>query len=69
LRRSRPDLERPFRTPAMPLVPVLGIGMSLLLMLSLPVDTWIRLLVWLVIGQIIYFTYGRQHSALRRRKA
>src|SRR4029079_17685372 len=65
LRRTRTDLHRPFRTPAVPLVPLLGIAASLLLMFSLPLDTWIRLVVWLVIGQVIYFSYGRHHSALR----
>ncbi len=67
LRRTRADLERPFRTPAVPLVPILGIVASLVLMLSLPLDTWIRLFVWLIIGQVIYFSYSRHHSVLRRR--
>ena len=65
LRRIRPDMERPFRTPLVPAVPILGIGISLLLMASLPIDTWIRLVVWLVIGLVIYFGYGRHHSVLR----
>src|SRR5262245_15284458 len=64
LRRTQRDMFRPFRTPAVPLVPILGIGLSLLLMLSLPLDTWIRLVVWLVIGLVIYFGYGRHHSRL-----
>jgi APA family basic amino acid/polyamine antiporter len=68
LRRTQRDMFRPFRTPAVPLVPILGIGLSLLLMLSLPVDTWIRLVVWLAIGLVIYFGYGRQHSRLRGAK-
>src|SRR3989449_2692336 len=62
LRRTRPDLERPFRTPLVPLVPILGIVSCLGLMLTLPFDTWIRLLVWLLIGFTIYFGYGRKHS-------
>src|SRR6185312_9132168 len=65
LRHTRPDLERPFRTPFVPLVPVLGILSCLGLMLTLPLDTWIRLGVWLVIGLAIYFGYSRKHSVLR----
>ncbi len=65
LRYTRPDLERPFRTPLVPLVPILGILSCLGLMLTLPLDTWIRLAVWLVIGFGIYFGYSRKHSALR----
>jgi APA family basic amino acid/polyamine antiporter len=62
LRRSNPKTKRPFRTPAVPWVPILGIGFSVLLMLGLPLDTWLRLLVWLVVGLGIYFGYGRRHS-------
>src|SRR5437667_5061656 len=65
LRHTRPDLERPFRVPLVPLVPLLGILSCLGLMLTLPLDTWIRLAVWLVIGFAIYFGYSRKHSALR----
>src|SRR6266436_1785531 len=65
LRHTRPDLERPFRTPFVPLVPLLGILSCLGLMLTLPLDTWIRLGVWLVIGLAIYFGYSRKHSVLR----
>jgi APA family basic amino acid/polyamine antiporter len=64
LRRTRPDLERPFRTPWVPLVPILGILSCLGLMATLPLDTWIRLAVWLVVGLTIYFGYGRSHSRL-----
>jgi basic amino acid/polyamine antiporter, APA family len=66
LRHTRPDLERPFRTPLVPLVPILGILSCLGLMLTLPLDTWIRLAVWLVLGLAIYFGYGRRRSTLRR---
>jgi APA family basic amino acid/polyamine antiporter len=66
LRKRRPDLHRPFKTPWVPAVPILGIAISSLLMLSLPLDTWIRLVVWLVVGLIIYFTYGRHHSVYRQ---
>ena len=64
LRHTRPDLERPFKTPWVPVVPILGILTCLGLMATLPLDTWIRLLVWLVIGFAIYFAYGRKHSFL-----
>jgi len=65
LRVRRPDLPRPFRAPLVPLTPLLGIGISLLLMLSLPLDTWLRLLAWLAIGLLIYFTYGHKNSRLQ----
>jgi basic amino acid/polyamine antiporter, APA family len=65
LRSRRPDLERPFRTPMVPLVPILGIIVSFALMASLNRVTWIRLVVWLIIGLIIYFTYSVNHSKVR----
>jgi basic amino acid/polyamine antiporter, APA family len=68
LRRTRPDLDRPFRTPLVPLVPILGVLSCLGLMATLPADTWLRLLVWLLIGFVIYFTYGRKHSVLQRER-
>jgi APA family basic amino acid/polyamine antiporter len=64
LRRIHPEAERPFRAPLVPVVPVLGIAVCLLLMFSLPSENWLRLVVWLVIGLAIYFGYGRRHSAL-----
>jgi basic amino acid/polyamine antiporter, APA family len=67
LRVRRPDLNRPFRTPLVPLVPMLGILISLGLMSGLKALTWIRLVVWLVIGMVIYFTYGVKHSKVRNR--
>jgi APA family basic amino acid/polyamine antiporter len=66
LRAKRPDLHRPFKTPLVPLVPILGIGISLGLMLSLPWSTWLRLIAWLIVGMAIYFGYGRSHSRLRK---
>ena len=66
LRVRRPELPRPFKTPFVPLVPILGILISVFLMLALPLETWIRLIVWLVIGMVIYFAYGRRHSHVRR---
>jgi basic amino acid/polyamine antiporter, APA family len=65
LRRRRPDLQRPFRTPFVPVVPILGIIVSLGLMASLNGITWVRLIVWLVIGMVIYFTYSVKHSRVR----
>jgi APA family basic amino acid/polyamine antiporter len=66
LRRTRPDLDRPFRTPWVPFVPIMGIICCFGLMLTLPEDTWIRLIVWLLIGFVIYFGYSRRHSFLQR---
>ena len=65
LRKSRPDLPRPFKTPLVPLVPLLGAGFCLLQMFALPLDTWARLFVWMAIGFVIYFTYGIKKSRLR----
>ncbi len=66
LRRTQPDLARPFKTPWSPLTPILGIAISLFLMASLPMDTWLRLIVWLAIGFAIYFGYSRKHSKAGR---
>jgi APA family basic amino acid/polyamine antiporter len=64
MRRTNPTAERPFRCPFVPVVPILGIATCLLLMFSLPASNWWRLIAWLVIGLVIYFTYGRRHSFL-----
>ncbi|MGC2332257.1 MAG: amino acid permease [Candidatus Acidiferrales bacterium] len=69
LRRRRPDLPRPFKTPLVPLVPILGILTSLAAMLSLPAKTWWRLLIWLCIGLVVYFSYGQKHSKVRKAAA
>jgi APA family basic amino acid/polyamine antiporter len=66
MRRTNPDAERPFKAPFYPVVPVLGILTCLLLMFSLPVANWYRLLAWMAIGFVIYFAYGYRHSHLRR---
>jgi APA family basic amino acid/polyamine antiporter len=66
LRRSAADTPRPFRTPSVPWVPILGILFCLALMLGLPLVTWLRLVVWLVIGLVVYFLYGARHSRLQR---
>jgi APA family basic amino acid/polyamine antiporter len=69
MRRTHPSAERPFRAPLVPLVPILGIAICLLLMFSLPAENWLRLFVWLLIGFAIYFGYGRRHSVMARRLA
>jgi APA family basic amino acid/polyamine antiporter len=66
LRYTRPELPRPFRTPLVPLVPILGILICGYLMFGLPVATWERLIIWMVLGLAIYFLYGRSHSRLGR---
>jgi APA family basic amino acid/polyamine antiporter len=66
LRVRRPELQRPFSTPWVPFVPIMGIVISFALMASLPFDTWIRLFVWLAIGMAIYFGYGRYHSRVQQ---
>jgi len=62
LRKVRPDMPRPFRVPMIGLIAPLGALSALALMLGLPGDTWIRLAVWLVIGLVLYFTYGARHA-------
>ncbi len=66
MRRTRPEVSRPFRTPWVPFVPLMGILISLAMMLGLNGVTWIRLVVWLIIGMFIYFGYGIKHSRIRR---
>jgi len=66
LRIRRPDLERPFKVPAYPFVPICGIATSLALMGFLPIETWGRLAVWLALGLLIYLFYGRKNSKVRR---
>ena len=66
LRVRSPEIPRAFKTPLVPLVPLLGILSCFALMAGLPGDTWIRLIVWLVIGLIVYFAYGKSHSHLGR---
>ncbi len=66
LRKKQPDVPRAFKTPFVPVVPVLGIVTCLLMMFSLPADTWLRLLIWLAIGFVLYFSYGKKNSKLRQ---
>ena len=67
MRRTNPDATRPFRAPLYPFVPILGILSCLMLMFSLPVENWYRLIAWMVLGFVIYFSYGYTHSELRKR--
>ncbi|HZT59717.1 MAG TPA: amino acid permease [Pyrinomonadaceae bacterium] len=69
MRRTHPEANRPFRAPFVPLVPILGILTCLLLMFSLPYENWVRLIIWLIIGLVIYFGYGRRHSVMSHEAA
>jgi APA family basic amino acid/polyamine antiporter len=64
LRRTRPDLERPFRVPLSPLVPILSALACLYLMANLSVETWLRFITWLLLGLLVYAVYGYRHSRL-----
>lgn len=64
LRKTQPDLKRPFKTPLVPFIPLAGAAICIVQMLSLPWSTWERLIGWTVIGFVIYFTYGIKHSKL-----
>lgn len=66
LRRTHPDMERPFRVPFVPVFPIIGMILILYLMYQLPGETWWRFVIWLVAGLAIYFFYGRSHSVLQR---
>jgi APA family basic amino acid/polyamine antiporter len=69
MRRTNPQLPRPFRTPLVPYVPLAGMGMNFWLMYSLGWENWVRLVVWLVIGLGIYFFYGRKRSTMALQRA
>jgi len=69
MRRTNPEVARPFRAPFVPVVPILGVLLCLLLMFSLPAENWLRLFIWLVIGFVVYFGYGRKHSVMARERA
>jgi basic amino acid/polyamine antiporter, APA family len=66
MRKKYPDAERPFRCPGVPLIPVLGIITCLGLMFALPAANWLRLAIWLGLGFIIYFAYGKNHSVMKK---
>jgi basic amino acid/polyamine antiporter, APA family len=68
LRYRRPDLHRPFKTPLVPFIPILSALVSLALMAGLPFDTWLRLIIWMALGFVLYFAYGHRHSELRKRQ-
>ena len=68
LRHTHPELPRPFKTPGVPFIPVLGILSCFYLMAGLPKDTWIRLLGWMALGLVIYFAYGIRKSKLRQKR-
>ena len=65
LRRKQPDRPRSFKVPLVPLIPLLSIGCCLVLMMGLPLVTWIRFFSWLIIGLIVYMLFGRKHSTLQ----
>jgi APA family basic amino acid/polyamine antiporter len=65
LRRTHPDLPRAFRTPLVPVLPILSILASIYLMLNLPAATWLRFLIWMAIGFVVYFVYSFRNSRLR----
>lgn len=69
LRYTRPDLPRPFRVPLPWVVCLSGVFFCSLMALSLPLDTWLRLIIWMLIGTVIYFNYGRHHSLARKEAA
>lgn len=68
MRCTHPNANRPFRCPGVPAIPILGIIFCLLLMFSLPWQNWGRLAIWLAVGLVIYFCYGRRHSVMRTAK-
>ena len=68
MRYRHPELPRPFRAPGFPVMPILGTICCMVLMFSLPSENWWRLIIWLLIGFIIYFAYGRRHSILAQQR-
>lgn len=69
LRKSRPDLKRSFKVPWVPVLPIASALLCFYLMLNLSLETWIRFVIWLIIGFIVYFTYSRKHSRLNATEA
>jgi APA family basic amino acid/polyamine antiporter len=68
MRYTHPEAKRAFRVPGSPVVPILGVLTCLVLMFSLQAGNWYRLIIWLVIGMVVYFTYGRKHSHMNKAK-
>lgn len=69
MRKTNPDTPRPFRTPWVPFVPIAGVVVCFTMMAFLPLDTWLRLAIWMIIGVVIYFLYGKKHSVVRKNYA
>jgi APA family basic amino acid/polyamine antiporter len=67
LRRTKPDMKRPFRVPFSPVLPILSALLCLYLATNLSVATWLRFVVWLVVGLLIYGLYGRRHARIAAR--
>ncbi|MCX2572901.1 amino acid permease [Pedobacter sandarakinus] len=67
LRKTDPDRPRPFKTPLVPFVPIMGVVVCVYLMSSLPIEAWIRLAIWMGLGVAIYYFYGKKHSVLRNK--
>jgi APA family basic amino acid/polyamine antiporter len=68
LRKKEPNAPRAFVTPFVPVIPILGCIVCFAQMISLPTDTWIRLISWMLIGFVVYFTYGYKHSKARAKR-
>jgi APA family basic amino acid/polyamine antiporter len=68
LRKKRPDLERSFKVPFMPVIPILSVLACIWLMINLTAITWVRFIIWMAIGVAVYFAYGRRHSMVGRRE-
>jgi APA family basic amino acid/polyamine antiporter len=69
MRKTNPDTPRPFRTPWVPYVPIAGVVVCFTMMVFLPLDTWLRLAIWMIIGVVIYYAYGKKHSIVRKNYA
>jgi len=68
MRKKHPEADRPFKCPWVPFVPIMGVLTCLMLMFSLPVANWWRLITWLALGFAIYFAYGKKHSVMRHNR-
>jgi APA family basic amino acid/polyamine antiporter len=66
MRKTNPDTPRPFRTPWVPYIPIAGVFVCFTMMAFLPLDTWLRLGIWMLLGVVIYYAYGKKHSVIRK---